>query len=121
MSLTAKTKNVLSFLVRIVLSLGLLLYVFSKIDLQKTGEILRTADLFYIALAAVVFVLVNGITLYRWMVFIRALDLSTTLGSVVEHYLYGLFGNLFLPTAIGGDIIKAVGLCKKSKQKPRVI
>jgi uncharacterized membrane protein YbhN (UPF0104 family) len=35
--------------------------------------------------------------------------------------LYGLFGNVFLPTAIGGDIIKAVGLCKNSIQKPRVV
>jgi uncharacterized membrane protein YbhN (UPF0104 family) len=49
------------------------------------------------------------------------LDLSAATKNVVLHYFYGLFGNLFLPTAIGGDLIKAVGLCKNSTQKPRVI
>jgi len=121
MSLTAKTKNTLSFLLRIGLSLGLLAYVFSKIDMGKTGEVLRSADLFYIAVAAIIFIIVNGIVLCRWLIYIKALGLTTTLGSVVEHFLYGLFGNLFLPTAIGGDILKAVGLCKNSDQKPRVI
>jgi uncharacterized protein (TIRG00374 family) len=121
MPVKQNTKSFFSFLLRIGLSLGLLVFVFSKIDMQKTGEILKTADLFYIALTAVVFILVNVITLYRWFILIRALNLTITLGSVIEHGLYGLFGNLFLPTAIGGDILKAVGLCKTSAQKPRVV
>jgi uncharacterized membrane protein YbhN (UPF0104 family) len=41
--------------------------------------------------------------------------------SVVKHYFYGLFGNLFLPTAIGGDLIKVIGLCKDSSQKPKIV
>ena len=121
MALKQSTKSFFSFLLRISLSLGLLFFVFSRIDMQKTAEVLNSADFFYITLAAVVFTLVNAITLCRWLIFIKALNLSTTLGSVVEHHLYGLFGNLFLPTAIGGDIIKAVGLCKASGQKPRVV
>jgi len=121
MALNHKTKNLFSLFLRLALSLGLLVYVFSKIDMQKTGDILGTADLYYIVLAAGVFIVVNVIVLVRWLIFIKALNLSATLGSIVEHYLYGLFGNLFLPTAIGGDIVKAVGLCKNSHQKPRVI
>lgn len=121
MSLKKNTKNLLSFVFRIGLSLALLLYVFSRIDLQKTGEILKSADLLYIALAAIVFVAINGILLCRWRIFIKALDLSATFGSVIKHFFYGLFGNLFLPTAIGGDIIKVIGLCKDSSQKPKVV
>src|SRR3990167_848717 len=121
MPLRQTTKSLLSFLLRIGLSLGLLFFVFSKIDMQNTAEVLGSADLFYIAIAAVIFVLVNAVTLCRWLIFIKALNLSATLGSIVEHHLYGLFGNLFLPTAIGGDIIKAVGLCRNSNQKPRVV
>ena len=40
---------------------------------------------------------------------------------VVRYFFIGLFGNLFLPTAIGGDIIKILGLCKGSAQKTRVV
>lgn len=121
MSLSPQTKSVFSFLFRVVLSVALLWYVFSKIDFEQTAEVLRSANLNYIVLAGIIFFAMNGILLYRWMVFIRALDLTTTTGNVVLHFFYGAFGNLFLPTAIGGDILKAVGLCKNSTQKPKVI
>lgn len=121
MSLNKKTKNFISLIFRFGLSIGLLVYVFSKIDLAKTVEVLKTADPLYIALAAIAFLVVNAILLLRWFIFIKALDLSASGKNVILHYFYGLFGNLFLPTGIGGDILKAVGLCKSSTQKPRVI
>lgn len=121
MKVKARVKNTLSFLLRIGLSLALLIYVFSKVDLSKTMEVLQSADLAYIFLAALTFIICMTLLLFRWFIFIKALDLSVTTKNVVLHYFYGLFGNLFLPTAIGGDLIKAVGLCKSSTQKPRVI
>ncbi len=121
MPLKEKEKNTLSLLVRIGLSLALLFYVFSKIDVPKTIEVLKSANLTYILLAAVAFLIVNVILLLRWFIFIRALDLEVAPKNVILHYFYGLFGNLFLPTAIGGDILKAVGLCQSSTQKPRVV
>jgi len=121
MKLSEKTKNILSLTLRIGLSLALLAYVFSKIDLQKTIEVLKSADLLYIFFAAVLFMVCMGILLYRWFIFVRALDLSATKKNIILHYFYGMFGNLFLPTSIGGDLLKAVGLCKNSTQKPRVI
>jgi len=119
--LNEKTKTILSFTLRFGLSIGLLMYVFSKIDLAQTAEVLKSTDPLYIIFAAIAFLTVNGILLFRWFIFIRALDLSATTKNVILHYFYGLFGNLFLPTAIGGDLLKAFGLCKSSTQKPRVI
>ncbi len=119
--LNEKTKTILSFILRFGLSIGLLMYVFSKIDLAQTGEVLKSADPLYIILAAVAFLVVNGILLFRWFIITKALDLSVTGKNITLHYFYGLFGNLFLPTAIGGDLLKAFGLCKSSAQKPRVV
>ena len=121
MNLTKNAKNLFSFLLRIGLSIALLWYVFSQIDIESTAEILKSANLIYIFLAAVIFVFINFILLYRWFIFIKALDLSVSIKSVVRHYFYGLFGNLFLPTAMGGDIIKVIGLCKNSSEKPKVV
>ena len=121
MTVNAKIKNTLSFFLRVGLSLALLIYVFSKVDLAKTAEILKTADLGYIFLAAVTFIICMTILCFRWFIFIKALDLSASRKNVILHYFYGMFGNLFLPTAIGGDLLKAVGLCKSSAQKTRVV
>ncbi len=119
--LNEKTKTILSFMFRFGVSIGLLMFIFSKIDLTQTAEVLKSADLLYITFAVIAFLIVNVILLFRWFIFIRALDLSATTKNVIMNYFYGLFGNLFLPTAIGGDLLKAVGLCKNSTQKPRVV
>ena len=39
----------------------------------------------------------------------------------MRYYFAGLFGNLFLPSTIGGDILKIYGLCRNSTQKTRVV
>ena len=84
--ISEKTKTILSFTLRFGLSIGLLMYVFSKIDLPATMEALKTADLFYIAAAGCVFLICMVIILTRWFIFIKALDLSATKKNIILHY-----------------------------------
>jgi len=116
-----KIKNLFSFLMRIGVSAGLLWFVFSKIDMEKTWNVLKTADVGYIVLGGVIFFGTIFILLWRWFIFIKALGLEARAIDVVRCFFIGLFGNLFLPSAMGGDILKIYGLCKNSQQKPRVI
>ncbi|MCA9399062.1 MAG: flippase-like domain-containing protein [Candidatus Omnitrophica bacterium] len=116
-----KSKTVLSFILRFGLSGILLWYLFSKIDLKATIEVLKSADVLWLSAAGFVFLICNFIILFRWWILIRALDLSVSLANVIRYYFIGLFGNLFLPSAIGGDIIKIIGLCKDSSEKPKVV
>ena len=72
-------------------------------------------------LAFLVFLVIHGVLLLRWRVFIKALDLKVSFLNTARYFFFGLFGNLFLPSAVGGDIIKMVGLCRKNpQQKPKV-
>ena len=114
-------KNAVSFLVRVLLSGGLLWYLFSKIDLGRIWEILRGARLEYLVYAGLIFFVVNLVLLARWFIFIKALEVTSPARDVVRYYFAGLFGNLFLPSTIGGDILKIYGLCRNSTQKTRVV
>ena len=114
-------KNAVSFLVRVLLSGGLLWYLFSKIDLGRIWEILRGARLEYLVYAGFIFFVVNLVLLARWFIFIKALEVASPARDVVRYYFAGLFGNLFLPSTIGGDILKIYGLCRNSTQKTRVV
>lgn len=119
--MTENVKNFLSFAFRLALSGGILWFIFSKIDTQKTLEVLKSADLSYIALAGGMFFIIHMIILWRWVIFIRALELDVDIVTITRYFFIGLFGNLFLPSAVGGDIIKILGLCKNSSQKPKVV
>ena len=121
MALNAAAKNVGSFLMRLGLSGALLWYLSSKIDLGRIWEVLRGARLDFLAYAAIIFFVLNLIILVRWFIFIKALGVTSPARDVVRYYFIGLFGNLFLPSTIGGDILKIYGLCRNSAQKTRVV
>ncbi len=114
-------KNAISFLLRVGLSGALLWYLFSKIDVAKIWEILRGARLEFLVYAFIIFFAVNLILLARWFIFIKALGVTSPARDVVRYYFVGLFGNLFLPSTIGGDFLKIYGLCRNSSQKTRVV
>jgi uncharacterized protein (TIRG00374 family) len=116
-----KLKNFFSTVLRFGISFALLAFIFSKIDTTKTLEALKTADFSYVMYALLIFIGIYFLLLWRWIILIRALNLSAGVSDVARFYFAALFGNLFLPSAIGGDIIKIVGLCRNSDQKPRVV
>ncbi|MCK5580229.1 MAG: flippase-like domain-containing protein [Candidatus Omnitrophica bacterium] len=122
MTLKQKSKNLLSNLLRFGLSGALLVYLYNTIDVDKTWNAVKSADGGFIALAFLVFMVINYILLMRWNIFINALGLRAPFLSIARYFFVGLFGNLFLPSAIGGDIIKTIGLCQVShSEKPKVV
>lgn len=121
MKLNQKTKDLLSLLLRVALSVGFLVFLFRKIDIGAIWAALKSADPWYIFLGGVAFFLINILLLGRWYIFIKALQLHVPIKSVVRYFFIGLFGNLFLPTAVGGDLIKIWGLCTHTDQKAKVV
>jgi uncharacterized protein (TIRG00374 family) len=116
-----KQNNLFSLIGRLALSALLLVFLFSKIDTKETFELLKTADMGILAVAFAVFFIVHIVMLSRWLLFIRALELKAHAWNVIRYFFIGLFGNLFLPSSIGGDVIKIFGLCQHSDQKPKVV
>jgi len=121
MQLGEKTKNILSLLFRFGLSALLLFYLYTKIDVEKTANIVRTAELKYFFYALATFLVLHSFLIFRWRLYIVALGIEASLLKLWRFFFLGLFGNLFLPSAIGGDVIKTVGLCSNSSQKPAVV
>lgn len=114
-------KNAVSFLARVVFSGALLWYLFSKIDVARIWEVLRGARPEFLVYAFIIFFVVNLVLLARWFIFIKALGVTSPARDIARYYFIGLFGNLFLPSTIGGDILKIYGLCRNSSQKTKVV
>ena len=110
--MNSTVKTTFNFITRFGIS-GLLLWWLSTIvDIEKTKEVIQSADRHYLLYGFLFFIGINILLVVRWKVFMRALQLQAPLHQVIRFYLVGLFGNLFLPSAIGGDIIKIAGMCK---------
>jgi len=115
------TKNLLSFFLRLGLSAVCLWILFAfYIDWDDILKAVKGADTHLLWLAFGVNFLVTIILLVRWYLFMFALELKAPIGLVFRYFFIGIFCNLFLPTSIGGDLVKAIGLSRGVGQKPKV-
>ena len=116
-----KLKNFFSLFLRFGLSGALLFYLFRKTDTASMIGVMKNADFQYIYWAAAAFFVIHLIILLRWMVLIKALDLSVPWKNIVSYFFIGLFFNLFLPSSTGGDVVKIFGMCKFTPYKAKVV
>ncbi len=118
--MTEKTKDLFSFFGRFALSALLLAWLSRQVNWKDITDAVKQADIGLLWAAFFVTVLIQFVVLIRWMVFMRALQLEAPLGRVCRYFFIGLFCNLFLPSTIGGDVVKAIGLSRRVGQKPKV-
>jgi uncharacterized protein (TIRG00374 family) len=51
---------------------------------------------------------------YRWQILLKAHDISVSVNRLFSFYLVGMFFNNFLPTSVGGDVVKGFDLYRHS-------
>ena len=92
--------------VKVAVSAALLVYLFSTTDLGALDARVRTADLVDMLLAIACYVAMLALATWRWQVLLRGLGLPAPLGKLTASYLVATFFNNFLPSNIGGDIVR---------------
>lgn len=113
-------KEKVSFLARILLSIGFLWWLSTMVQWPETIAALKQANIYLLLIAFFIHVGIQLIGLWRWNIFMRALQFTAPISQVFRYFFIGLFGNLFLPTSIGGDLVKAYGLAHGVGQRPKV-
>ena len=92
--------------VKVTVSLALLVYLFATSDLQALEERVRTADLLLVAAAVGCYVAMLALATWRWQLLLEALGVVAPLRNLTASYLVATFFNNFLPSNIGGDIVR---------------
>jgi uncharacterized membrane protein YbhN (UPF0104 family) len=107
-----RLKPLLIFLLKLLVSAGLLVYFFTRIHIERFVHTFATADLSIIAVVLVVYLLSQFVGAVRWMVLARPLGFKTPLKVLVNYYLVGMFFNLFAPGTVGGDVSRIYYLAR---------
>ena len=115
-----RLKDIGFYILRISITVGLLILLFYKIDAENIFEIIKGINLSFFVLAAILFALVISLLITRWLVLLRALDIRAPLLKIIAAYMAGLFCNLFLPSSIGGDLVRGLDLSRFEKSKPKL-
>jgi glycosyltransferase 2 family protein len=107
-----KAKPLLFFLLKLLVSAGLIAYFLSRIHIERFLQTFKSANFSYIALALGVYLVAQGVSAVRWTALARPLGIKTPFKNLVQYYLIGMFFNLFAPSTVGGDVTRVYYLVK---------
>lgn len=101
-------------LLRIVISLGLLVFLLTKVGFRETWESLQGANIGYLLAVFLLYLLGIVLRSYRWRIFLNAQGVQVSLPKLISLYLIGGFFNLVLPSGFGGDVVRIYELSQYS-------
>jgi uncharacterized protein (TIRG00374 family) len=101
-------------LVRILISFILLIIVIVNVGADRLWETLTTIAPLWFLIALAIHLSGIVIRTFRWSMLIRSLGVQVPFGRLFYLYMAGTFFNTFLPTGIGGDVVKIVDLTPES-------
>jgi uncharacterized protein (TIRG00374 family) len=101
-------------LLRILISLVVLIVVISSVGLERLWAVLSSVNPGWFLIALVIHALGIVIRTFRWAILVKSLDVRVSFGRLFYLYMAGTFFNTFLPTGIGGDVVKIIDLAPES-------
>lgn len=121
-----KKKRHLGFFLQVVVSAGLLAYLFWRTnDGQGASDLLDAIPdwdfwtIFWIVAALALTMLSFVAATFRWSQMVHAIGLRESFPRLFSHFMAGQFTSNFLPTTIGGDIVRIARLRKDVDDSPK--
>jgi uncharacterized protein (TIRG00374 family) len=105
-------RDKLTTLLKILISLALIAWVLSRVDLGAVGTQLASAHLLRFAAALALYLIAITVNGVKWQVLLRAQGVHVPFRAVLEFLFVGFFFNNFLPANVGGDVMRGYGLAR---------
>jgi uncharacterized protein (TIRG00374 family) len=110
-SLVAKVKSkrskYISYLLRISVAAGALYLTFRGEDLARIADVLLGINFWIFAASLAIWLLSQAVFVARWFLLMRVQSIQIGYWTAFKLTLLGIFYNNCLPTAIGGDLVRA--------------
>ena len=92
-----------------LVALALLIYVLSQQGWDQIGSAFREIALWRLVLAMILMIVSRLLVSARWYILLRSGGIDVSLRQGLRINFAGLFANNFLPTTVGGDVIRLAG------------
>lgn len=105
-------RSTLMFLLKTLVSLGFLSFLFSRIDMTQLIQVLSSAHVSYLLVALAGYFLGQIISSVRWALLAQPLGFRNPFKDFAVFYFIGMFFNLFAPSIVGGDVSRVFYLAR---------
>ena len=108
----------LKFTLKLLFTITLFYLLFFHLtDIDKVIKNIKKADIWYLISAAVILIFSVMISAFRWKKLLDIKKLKVSYLTAAKEYFIGAFFNNFLPSSIGGDFSRVVGIAKITGRK----
>jgi len=115
----APSRRALLFALRLAVGVGVLAFILSRVD-HGAATIPATAQVAgAVGLAAVLLLASQGVAALRWRLILA--DDGLPWRYLYRLYVIGSFFGLFLPTSVGGDVVRAAAAAGSSRSRARTV
>ena len=102
----ARARAFLMPLLKAAVSLVLLAVLFSKVDAPRLWTVGRTAAVPWLVTALGLYLAMILVSAWRWGLLLRAQGIPHAFSALTSSFLVATFFNNFLPSNIGGDVVR---------------
>ena len=105
-------KSHLLFLLKLVLTVALLTFIFRSIDMRDVWARMIAINPLWLLSALLLIMAGYALCGLRWAWISHGLGIEVSRSRKIRLYFLGMFASLFLPSTIGGDVIRGIMLAK---------
>lgn len=118
-----KFKNILNILLRIIISVVLLILLFklNRIDFKALVNDIKSADRLFLALGFLTLPLTYILGFWRWHMLLAVAGINIPLKKLISSFCGGIFFSIFLPSTIGGDLVRTADLAAHTNKAKQVV
>jgi uncharacterized protein (TIRG00374 family) len=102
-----KASALIALGLKLLITVGLITYLLRKIDIAPVLRQIRMIEPAWAVLSVVIMLAQLALVSLRWQLVNQLVDARMRIGQVVRLTLIGQFFNQVLPSAVGGDAVRA--------------
>lgn len=102
-------------LLKLLVTLTLIAFLVTRVDLAKFGAVLAQVQPLPLVLALALYSFAIVIGALKWQILVKAQDIDAPLGALLSFSLVGLFFGNVMPSNVGGDVVRAYDLARATR------
>lgn len=114
-------KKTLFTILRILVTAGILFFIFSKLEVSKSMSFIGHSNISYLVISMLFMLGLSFIIAARWHQILKAYGFNVSLFKVFRVYMIAFFFNNFLPSTVGMDVVRGAYIVKRKSDLADVI
>lgn len=114
-------RKTFALLLRISITVALLIFLFRQVDVHSLLSVIRRSDKLILLGALFVFSFNYFLCFWRWKMLLKAVAIHLPSRRIITSFAGSVFFNVFLPSTIGGDLVRSADLAVHTKKPAEVV